>query len=250
MPKENNHLDFSEKVVLVTGSSRGIGNTIARTFSACGAHVVLNGRDLNTVKAAEKEMRADGLDSIMSVSADVGNRREVESMFKKINSEFGSVDILINNAALRPLKHFEAISDEEWNEVLNTNLTGAFIVSQVAVKEMKNKEQSSIINISSIIANTSPEYYSGVHYASSKGGLISFTRALAKELGGIPIRVNAIVPGVIDTQEDRKKAYEFAAESSFLKRTGSKEEVAQVCLFLASNMAASITGEIVTLGGY
>jgi 3-oxoacyl-[acyl-carrier protein] reductase len=250
MQKENNYLDFSRKVVLVTGSSRGIGNTIARTFSARGAHVVLNGRDLNTVKAAEKEMRADGLDSILSVSADVGNRREVESMFEKINSEFGSVDILINNAALRPYKYFESISDEEWSGVLNTNLTGAFIVSQVAVEEMKNKKHSSIINISSIVANTSPEYYSGVHYASSKGGLISFTRALAKELGYIPIRVNAIVPGVIDTQEDRKEAYEFAAETSFLKRTGSKEEVAQVCLFLASDMAASITGEIVTLGGY
>lgn len=250
MKKENKYLDFSNKVVLVTGSTRGIGNTIARIFASYGAQIVLNGRTQNKVDVVEKEMREDGIDSLLGVAADVGNRREVEAMFEKINSTFGSVDILINNAALRPLKSFEAISDEEWNEVLRTNLTGAFIVSQVAIKRMKKKKNCSIINISSIVARTPSRHYSGVHYISSKGGLISFTRGLAVELGHIPIRVNAIVPGVIDTGEKREWIYEYAEESTFLKRPGNKEEVASVCLFLASDLASYITGEIIALGGY
>ena len=250
MKKENKYLDFSNKIVLVTGSTQGIGNTIARRFASCGAKIILNGRNQDKVDAIEKEMKRNGINSVLGVSADVGNRKEVEDMFDKIDNTFGSIDILINNAALRPLNSFESIDDKEWNEVLHTNLTGAFIVSQVAIKRMKNKKSCSITNISSIAARIPSKYYSGVHYISSKGGLISFTRGLAMEMGSTPIRVNAIVPVVIETGEERKWIYKHAAESTFLKRPGNKEEVASVCLFLASDLASYITGEIITLGGY
>ena len=213
MKKENKHLDFSDKVVLVTGSTRGIGNTIARRFASCGARVVLNGRDQHKVDVVEKEMRLDGINSLLGVAADVSNRKEVEDMFEKIDSKFGNIDILINNAALRPSSSFEDISDEEWNNIILTNLTGAFVVSQEAIKRMKNKKGCSITNISSIAAGTPPKYYSGVHYMSAKGGLISFTRGLAAEMGYIPIRVNAIAPGVIDTGEKRDDVYKQTSES-------------------------------------
>ena len=188
--------------------------------------------------------------SVSGISADIGNKDAVSCMFEEIKREYSKLDVLINNAALRPTASLEDIDEESWMNVLNVNLKGTFYVTQSAAELMKRRKTGSIISISSIAAFKPPQYYTGIHYIVSKGALISFTRGIAKELGPFGIRANSVTCGPIDKNESRMRTDTETGEDSFIKRACSSQEVACTCLFLASDMAPCITGENIILGGY
>ena len=242
------YFDFSGKIVLVTGSTRGIGRVVAETFAKQGALVIINSRTEGDVKNTAAIFNTKGY-SAEGIAADVGDKNAVRVMFEKIEREFGHVDILVNNAALRPLSPIEAIDDTSWAQVLNVNFLGALHVTQTAVALMKPRRAGSIISISSIAALKLPEYYIGLHYAVSKGALLSFTRSIAKELGPFGIRANAVICGPVDKDTGQEFSLGIK-EESFLKRLCTPQEVAWVCLFLASDSSSCITGEYITTGGY
>lgn len=245
------YLDFSGKVVLVTGSTRGIGYIIARMFAEYGASVVINGRTAASLNRAVEALKTKEDDRVLGVPADVGSWEDVSSLFNVIEENYGSPDVVIHNAAVRPYAAIEDIDETVWNETVRTNLNGGFFVSKAAIPSMKKKRAGSIIYISSIAPLSVPDYYVGAHYIASKGGLLSMAKGLAKELGNCNIRVNAIAPGVIDTGETKPQEVSMHAQKTpFLKRQGRPEEVASACLFLASDMASYVTGEVISLGGY
>lgn len=239
--------DFSGKIVLVTGSSRGIGRATAEAFASCGATVVINGREKADVVAAVTDFERKGF-SVLKGAADVSKKNEIGSLFASLK-ESGGIDILVNNAALRPRKKFEEITESEWDDVLAVNLRGAFLASQSAVTHMREKGGGAIVNISSIAATESLSYYTGAHYAASKAGLLGLTRSLAAEFSRENIRVNAVVPGPVGIETLPDDARKFAKGHSSLERPLSLDELIDVVLFLSSDSASGITGENIILGG-
>jgi len=251
MGSKCSHFDFSGKVVLVTGSTRGIGHVTAQVFAKHGATVVINGRTQETTKQAAGAIKNKTQGDVMGFSADIGNVSEVQTLFKQLDETCGGPDILINNAAMRPFANIEHIGADEWDSVIRANLSGTFFTTQEAVKRMRHRKSGVVVSIASIAATATPSYYNGLHYIASKGGVISFTRGLAKEVGSEGIRANSIVLGIIKApNKSNEKACKYAIKNSFLKRPGLASEVAQTCLFLASDMSSLITGEAITLGGY
>lgn len=245
------YLDFNGKVVLVTGSTRGIGYVIAETFAEQGAHVIINGRSKDAVQKTEDAFRKKGYVA-KGISADIGDARAVLKLVSEIERSFGHLDVLINNAALRQWDFLEDISDESWEKVFQTNFLGVFRLIKKTVPLLKRGLNPSIINISSIAASKPLLSPTGIHYVVSKGALLSLTRGLAKELGEHNIRVNAVIPGLVNKENDENfsKKYSSIANETFLKKLCTPQDVARVCLFLASDMAASITGEDIIVGGY
>ncbi len=186
------------KTVLITGGSRGIGKCIAENLARDGYNVVLNyNKSEKQAKQIQKDLKEQGI-LIEIYKADVSKREEVKKMVKFSNSKFGNVDILINNAGIAKLEMFNDITDEEWNEMLSTNLNSVFYCTQEVLPGMIHNKNGCIINISSIwgLVGASCE----VAYSVSKAGINGMTKALAKELGPSNIRVNSIAPGVIDTE--------------------------------------------------
>ncbi|MFA5841966.1 MAG: SDR family oxidoreductase [Candidatus Paceibacterota bacterium] len=242
------YFDFSGKVILITGSTRGIGNKIARLFAECAANVIVNGRNPVTVEKTVNEI--NGGEFVYGIAADVGNEKEVEHMFNKIKEKYGHIDIVINNAALRPFENLHDIDKKSWDCVLNTNLTGTFNCIRAAM-EMERGHKCIFVNISSICATTQPDYYAGIHYSASKGGVISLTRSLAMEFGRLGVRANSIVLGPIDKDGQQGELMaEYSRRNSSLGRPCSVDEVASTCLFLASDMSSGINGESIVIGGY
>lgn len=245
------YLDFSKKVVLVTGSTRGIGYVIAEAFAKQGACVIINGRIKNVVQETENAFRKNGY-VVKGISADISDVNAVEKLASEIESQFGHLDVLINNAALRTWDFLENISDESWENVLQTNFLGAFHVIKKTAPLLRQGLNPSIINISSIAASKPLFSQTGIHYIVSKGALLSLTRGLAKELGEDGIRVNAIIPGLVnkDNDEDFSRKHSSIVNETFLKKLPIPSDIANACLFLASDMATTITGENIILGGY
>ena len=235
------------KTVLITGGSRGIGRAMVELFSKEGYSVAF------TYKNSENEAKslAEATGAI-AIRADSASQADVISAVDKTLEHFGNIDCLINNAGVSSFSLFTDLTLEDWNEHLAVNLTGAFLYSKAVIPHMVAKKQGRIINITSMwgITGSSCE----VHYSTAKAGLIGMTKALAKELGPSGITVNAIAPGLIDTDmnssltEDDIKAIE---DETPLMRIGRADEVASTALFLAGDGAAFITGEVVNIsGGY
>lgn len=246
------YLDFSNKVVLVTGSTRNIGKATAELFAERGATVIINSRHQEDIDRAVEEMRLKGY-RVLGVRADVGIAEEVLAMMEKINAAFGRLDVAVNNAADRPFDHLTEDDDEKSLEgAWRTNVAGALNVSRAAAKMMiKNKRGGSLVNISSAAAIRGSSV-AGLDYIATKGALLSLTRGLASKFRRFGIRVNAVVPSMISTDRRENVAQEIleqAARMSFAGRIGSPEEVASVCLFLGSDMASYVNGEIIVLGG-
>jgi NAD(P)-dependent dehydrogenase (short-subunit alcohol dehydrogenase family) len=249
-------LQLQNKVVLVTGSAQGIGRVIAESFAEQGATVIINDREQNNIdKAAalfkEKKYR------VIGIKADVSKIEEVSLMVKEIRNNFGMIDILINNAALRKMgieETIERVSEEEWENLFRVNLIGVKNCCKAVVPLMKEKRHGAIVNISSQAAVFVPRL-SGLPYIASKGAVISLTKGLARELGKFNIRVNAVLPGFIQKERKQESAAQQDAfppallESIALGRRGLPSEVADVCLFLSSDMASYITGEIIAVSG-
>ncbi|MFY9462058.1 MAG: SDR family oxidoreductase [Candidatus Sungiibacteriota bacterium] len=246
-----NYLDFSEKVVLVTGSTRNIGKAIAELFAEHGATVIINSRHSEDVERTVAEFRNHGYRAD-GIAADVGDETAVRAMVAEIVKRCGRIDTAVNNAASRPFDSKSFLADEETlHETLKTNVVGTFNVSRRVAEVMKEQKSGSIISISSSAAIDGSDI-TGLDYIMSKGAILSLTRGLAKELGSFGVRVNAVIPRYMLTERDWRLDDEMlkgAAENTLLKRLGSPKEVASVCLFLASDMASFVTGEFIALGG-
>ena len=238
------------KTALVTGASRGIGRAIAKALAAEGAAVIVNynGSKEAAEEVAEEIRAAGGKASVYGCS--VADQEAVEKMIKQIISEYKRLDILVNNAGITRDNLILKMKEEEFEDVMNTNLKGVFHTSKYAAKQMLKQKAGSIVNISSIsgIMGNAGQ----TNYAASKAGVIGFTKSLARELASREIRVNAIAPGFIETEMTEKlpeSAVEAGKKQIPFGRFGKAEEVAKAVCFLASEDASYITGQVLLVDG-
>ncbi|MFQ5695875.1 MAG: SDR family NAD(P)-dependent oxidoreductase [Terriglobia bacterium] len=238
--------NFKGKVVLVTGSSRGIGAGIARRFGQAGADVVVHFRNDRRKKEAASVARALAAlgRKTLTVKAAVGEAGEVRALFDQIKARFGRLDVLVNNAGIYPGTPLLEMSEQEWSQTMDANLKGVFLCTQAAAGLMKEQQEGgSIVNISSIEAvNPAPRH---AHYTASKAGVKMFTQTAALELAPHRIRVNAVAPGLINAPrlpQAWPEGVERWRARAPLGRLGEPEDVADACLFLASEAARWITG--------
>ena len=237
-----------EKVALVTGASRGIGREIAKSLAKQNIKVIANYNN-SKEKAIElkKELEAEGV-LIDIVKADVSKREEIKNLVQYAIGNYGKIDILINNAGISEYKLFTDETDEDWNKVINTNLYSAFAVSQEVIPNMIKNKNGCIINISSVwgMVGASME----VLYSVSKAGIDGLTKALAKELGPSNIRVNAIAPGIVDTDMCKnftEEEIENIKEEIPLERIGKVEDISKCINWLINDNYT--TGQIISING-
>jgi 3-oxoacyl-[acyl-carrier protein] reductase len=248
-----NYLDLTGKVAIVTGAGSGIGYATGVALSACGAAVAINfHRNESGAEALRNEIVTAGGRAI-TIRADVTLPGDVESLVRNTVDEFGAIDVLVNNAgSLIERLRIRELTEERWDEVIDLNLKSAFLCSKAVVPLMIEKKSGSIINLTSIAGRTGGGL-GAIHYAAAKGGIISFTKGLAKELAPFGIRVNAVSPGVIDTpyheQFSTPEMMKVNVNATPLGRIGTAEEVAKVIAFLASDAASYVVGETIEVNG-
>ena len=237
------------KVALVTGSGRNIGRSIALALAKGGASVVVNARtNQKEAGAVADEVRALG-PKALPLLADVGDRGQLEGMLDKALAEFGNIDIVVNNAAVRPHMPFAEMTYEDWRGTLATDLDPAFICAKAALPGMLERKWGRVINFSGLQAFQGR--HGGVHISAAKVGVIGFTRALSTELAPDGILVNCIVPGAIDTIREggqQPRVNPRVAEIP-VGRTGQPSEIAALCAFLCSDEAGFITGQTFHVNG-
>ncbi|MDD2596912.1 MAG: 3-oxoacyl-[acyl-carrier-protein] reductase [Candidatus Cloacimonetes bacterium] len=241
--------ELKDKVVLITGSARGIGFTIAERFAREQALVLILDLAQEAVDSAVSKLREQGAQAFGYV-ANVTDAKGVEELFARIVSEHGRIDVLINNAGVTRDNLMIRMKEEEWDLVLNINLKGAFICTQKVFKHMMKARSGSIINISSVIGIMGNS--GQANYAASKGGMIAFTKSCAKEFASRGIRVNAVAPGFIETEMTATLSDEIRAEYAKvipLSKMGTPTDVAKLCLFLASEESGYITGQTIAVDG-
>ena len=243
-------LNVTDKVSLVTGASRGIGKEIALSLAKNGIHIAFNyfSND-KAAKELETEIREIGR-KVLRIKCSVTDYEAVKSMIVRIRKELGPIDILINNAGILKDKFLINMEPGDWIDVINTNLVGVFNVTKNVVFSMMRREKGKIVNIASLSAIIgSPGQ---TNYTASKGGIISFTKSLAKELGRFNITVNAVAPGCIETDMLRsipEKVLNRYLEQIPLGRFGKTKEIADIVLFLSSERANYITGQVIRVDG-
>jgi len=241
---------FKDKVILITGSAQGIGRAIALKFAKAGAKIALNDIEAQkeNLEKVKKEIEELGSEA-KYYFADISKYEEVERMVKEIEKDFGKLDVLVNNAGIIKDRTLAKMTFDEWKAVIDVNLTGTFNCTKAALPLIV-ANQGCIINISSIVGERGN--FGQTNYAASKGGIIGFTKSLAKELGRFGVRVNAVSPGFIETKmaETVPENIKLAVKQlTALGRFGKPEEVANVVFFLATEEASFITGEIIHVDG-
>jgi 3-oxoacyl-[acyl-carrier protein] reductase len=240
--------DFLGRVAIVTGASRGLGRAAAARLLERGASVALNVRDPARAQTAARELG----ERCVPVPGDVAGRGVPEELVAQTLAAFGRIDILINNAALPLTTRFEQITAEEWRRAVEVNLTAPFLLTRAVLPAMKAQGYGRIVNISST-AGRMVSTLGGAHYTATKTGLLGLTRAAAKELGGFGITVNAVCPGMIDTELTRDSAsdaeLERIARGYPIPRLGTAREVADTICFAASEAAGYITGAVFDING-
>lgn len=239
-----------EKVVLVTGGSRGIGKEVAMKFAKEGYNVVTNYVSDKTDKEKLKKEFEDNNVKALVLKADVSKTEDVENLVKQAIDTFGKIDVLVNNAGITRDNLLMRMPEEDFDKVLETNLKGTFLVTKAVTKYMMKKRHGSIINLSSVVGVAGNAGQS--NYSASKAGIIGFTKSVAKELASRNIRANAVAPGFIETdmtdvlKEDVK---EHIYSQIPLKRMGTAKEVAELIYFLGSDNSSYITGQVINIDG-
>ena len=242
--------EFKDKVVLVTGSSRGIGRSIAIAFAKEDANVIINYKTSELDAEVAYDIISSYGNQCMSIKADVSNEDNVKNMIDKIMDKFGRIDILVNNAGIAIDSEFEDKTTSNWKKTLNTNVLGPFLTSKYAGKIMIDQKYGKIINISSTNGINTLYPYSA-DYDASKAALINLTKNLAIQFAPY-VNVNTVAPGWVDTDMNQNlpKSYlRDEKEKILLKRFAEPEEISNVVLFLASDRARYITSEVITVSG-
>jgi len=238
------------KVALITGAARGIGKAIALKYASCGADIaftdlVIDQNGENT----KRELEAFGV-KVVAYASNAASFEDAHKVVESVVKEFGKIDILVNNAGITKDGLMMRMSEEQWDMVINVNLKSAFNFIHAITPIMMKQKSGSIINMSSVVGVSGNG--GQVNYSASKAGMIGVTKSIAKELGSRGVRANAVAPGFIITEmtdrlpEDVKKQW---AEQIPLRRGGTPEDVANVCLFLGSELSSYITGQVITVCG-
>jgi NAD(P)-dependent dehydrogenase (short-subunit alcohol dehydrogenase family) len=240
--------DYSGRVAIVTGAARGLGRAVAERLHERGASIAINVRDVERAERVAKEIG----ERAFAVAGDVAASGAPDDIVRRTLERFHRIDILINNAALPLTTRFEEITAEEWRRALEVNLTAPFLLIKAVLPAMKAQKYGRVVNISST-AGRMVSTLGGAHYTTSKTGLLGLTRAAAKELGAFGITVNAVCPGMIDTELTRESAppevLERLAKSYPVPRLGTSIEVADLICFVASEAAGYITGASLDING-
>jgi 3-oxoacyl-[acyl-carrier protein] reductase len=244
------NMELKDKNVIVTGGSVGIGATIALELAKEGANVAINYRKHDTeAKEVQKEIEKLG-SKCMVIKADVTNYGDAESMFNQVIEKFGGLDILVCNAGINRDRVIWKMSEKDWDNVININLKGYFIYNKLAAGYFKDQRKGKIVNITSI--NGLRGKFGQVNYSASKGGIISLTKSLAKEVGKFNVNVNAVAPGMVMTEMAKNIPPEFfqkAVDETVLGRIATTEDIAHVVVFLCSDKSRHITGEVIKVDG-
>jgi len=239
-------IDLSGKVAIVTGSTRGIGNSIAATLAGCGAKVAVVGRDASKAEAAAA---AIGLDA-RGFGCDVADPAQIATLVESVEKGLGACDILVNNAGITRDNLMLRMKDDDWDAVLDANLRAAFVATRAVSRGMMKKRWGRIVNITSVVGLMGNK--GQANYAASKAGLIGLTKSVAKEFGSRNILCNAIAPGFIETEMTDAMTPEARASLSGaipLERLGSPGDVASAVAFLSSDLAAYMTGQVLVVDG-
>ena len=239
-------VDLTGRVALVTGGSRGIGLDIARTLAAAGARVALVARDAGRVAESAASVGGDSL----GLSCDVSDATQVAATVGEVEQRLGPIDVLVNNAGLTHDNLLARLTEHDWDTVLDVNLKGAFLFTKHVTRGMMKRRSGRVVNITSIVGLVGNK--GQANYAASKAGLIGFTKAVAKELASRNVLVNAVAPGFIDTDMTRALsdgARQVLTAQIPLGRLGQGTDVAHAVLFLASDLAGYITGQVFVVDG-
>lgn len=240
------------KTAIVTGGGRGLGRAIALEFASAGANVVVAARSWNEISQVAEEIQNVGAKGL-AIKTDVTSEEEVQKMVEYTLNEFGGIDILVNNAGTSIVKPIVEMSTAEWHQVINTNLTSAFLCCRTVGPYMIKQRSGKVINVASIAGlRGGPGVY--IAYSTSKAGLINFTRALAVEWARYNIQVNAIAPGRFDTEMSKEvlenpETLQRILRKIPLRRIGRPDEVGPLALYLASDVSDYVTGEVIVIDG-
>jgi 3-oxoacyl-[acyl-carrier protein] reductase len=239
-------IDLSNRVALVTGSTRGIGRAIATRVAGAGARVAIVGRD----RSKAEEVAAELGGAARGFACDIADIAAVNQLITDVETAFGSVDILVNNAGLTRDNIVPRLKDEDWQVVIDTNLRGAFATTRAAARGMMKRRWGRIINIASVVGLTGNK--GQANYAASKAGLIGLTKSVAKELASRNVLANVVAPGFIETDMTAKmapEAREALSRQIPLERLGTGDDIAGMVAFLASEHASYITGQVFVVDG-
>jgi len=237
------------RVAVVTGGTRGIGLAIARLLADDGASVVVSGRDPGRLESAAKELEALGA-SALAVAADAGKREDADRLVEAARERFGRIDVLVNNAGITRDQLLVRMKDDDWDTVMETNLRGVFLMTRAVGKVMMRQKSGRMINISSTAGTMGNP--GQVNYSAAKAGVIGLSKAAARELAHWNILVNAVAPGLIETDMTAAisaEAREGLLQQVPLKRIGTARDVAEVVRFLAGDAAGYITGQVIHVNG-
>ncbi len=243
-------INIENKVVLITGGSRGIGEAIVRKFAAADAKVAFTYRSSSERSdAIVAELNANGSDTT-AFQSDAGNFEQAEELVKVVIEKYGQIDVLINNAGITKDNLMLRMSEDQWDAVIETNLKSVFNLTKQVMRPMMKNRSGSIINMSSVVGVFGNA--GQANYAASKAGIIGFSKSIAKEVGSRNIRCNVIAPGFIETEMtaelDEKTKENFLA-SIPMKRLGQGEEIANACLYLASDLSSYVSGQVISVCG-
>ncbi|MEO8233095.1 MAG: 3-oxoacyl-ACP reductase family protein [Ignavibacteriota bacterium] len=243
--------DLKSKKVLITGGSRGIGAACVKYFCMAGASVAFT-YNTNPTLAAKLEKRFSKISKCKAYKVDINNEEEIKNTVQMVVKDFGRIDVLVNNAGIWKEAKIARMKLSEWNETIKTNLTSTFLFTQQVSNFMKLRRYGKIINVSSTAGQRGEAHYS--HYAASKGGMISFTKSLASELGPFNINVNSVAPGWVLTDMSKsvltnKKSLDEELKKIPIGRIATADDIAGPILFLASDLSRHINGEVLNVNG-